>query len=218
MTNLCLAVPLRQFYEIWAALVPFFSADKEQHKPVRAQDDIGIIWHNSRCRAHPGAQGSQTCWSDSNTTFLKNWGHPDGWWIPMTRRMEVRMRNKHFHVILLLHGDGFFVVMTTRLLGKTHFFTAYRRSVFSETAWQSPGSYRQVSSLKHPLYSCERSPRAVSNTEEDSSAVTLDFKQSSQNMTDTDIQYATHNLTNTFMSKQSTYEWKDSFRCLAEFG
>lgn len=118
----------------------------------------------------------------------------------------------------LLHRDGFFVVMTTRLLGKTHFFTAYRRSVFSETAWQSPGSYRQVSSLKHPLYSCERSPRAVSNTEEDSSAVTLDFKQSSQNMTDTDIQYATHNLTNTFMSKQSTYEWKDSFRCLAEFG
>lgn len=98
--------------------------------------------------------------------------HLDGWWILTTRGTEVRMRNRHFHMILLLHRDGFTVVM------KTHFFTAYSRAVFSvETAWQSPGSYRQVSSLKHPLSSCKRSPRGVSNTEKDYSAVILDFKQ-----------------------------------------
>lgn len=44
----------------------------------------------------------------------------------------------------------------------------------------------------------------LKHTEEDYSAVILDLKQSSQNMTDTDIQYASHNIPNAFMTKQST--------------
>lgn len=49
--------------------------------------------------------------------------------------MEVRMGNRHFHMILLLHKEGFFFISEhIRLLGKAHFFTAYRRAVFSETA------------------------------------------------------------------------------------
>lgn len=78
---------------------------------------------------------------------------------------EVRMRNRYFHMILLLHKEGFIVISEHQTDGENTFFYCLQKSCLFWDSWTNPGSYRQVSSLKHPSSSCKRSPWSVSNTQ-----------------------------------------------------
>lgn len=115
------------------------------------------------------------------------------------------MRNRHFHMILLLHKEGFIVISEHQTDGQNTFFLLLTEELSFLRQLDKPRIIQASKRPKTPFILMQKeSMICLKHTEEDYSAVILDLKQSSQNMTDTDIQYASHNLPNTFMTKQST--------------